>query len=343
MAPHLAKAQVALITGMLSSGLFTNSEIATAANCSTRGVRRISSNIRYYGAPQAPRNGGGRKRSITPAMLDALCEHSLEKPGLYQSEMILFLMNEFDVLVTASSIGRTLRSRGWTKKQIRRIANGRNADLRDHYLYQISSLSPEQFVFVDESGCDKRIGFRRTGWSPIGATPVQIARFQREQRYQILPAYIVDGVIFSRIFQGTIDSEFFEDFIEQLLPLCGRWPEPKSVLVMDNAPSPRPKSGGRGIVIRVTSSLVVAANNLVHACPRSRSTPNFSIIADLSVSVNSSLTSPTGYEAGMPCVQEVAHSASSRQSLGLMPAKPSKMTSFNQRCPQRNMIIFRYV
>jgi transposase len=27
----------------------------------------------------------------------------------------------------------------------------------------------------------------------------------------------------------------FEDFIEQLLPLCGRWPEPKSVLVMDNA------------------------------------------------------------------------------------------------------------
>jgi hypothetical protein len=27
----------------------------------------------------------------------------------------------------------------------------------------------------------------------------------------------------------------FEDFIEQLLPLCGRWLEPKSVLVMDNA------------------------------------------------------------------------------------------------------------
>jgi transposase len=201
MAPHLAKSQLALITGMLSRGLFTDSQIATAANCSTRGVRRIRSNIRYYGAPQAPQNGGGRKRSITPAMLDALCEHLLETPGLYQSEIILFLVDEFDVLVTASSIGRALRSRGWTKKQIRRIANGRNADLRDHYLYQISSLSPEHFVFVDESGCNKRIGFRRTGWSPIGTTPVQIARFQREQRYQILPAYTVDRVIFSRIFQ----------------------------------------------------------------------------------------------------------------------------------------------
>ena len=27
----------------------------------------------------------------------------------------------------------------------------------------------------------------------------------------------------------------FEDYIEQLLPFCGKWLEPKSVLVMDNA------------------------------------------------------------------------------------------------------------
>jgi hypothetical protein len=55
-----------------------------------------------------------------------------------------------------------------------------------------------------------------------------------EQRYQILPAYTVEGLIYSQIFQGTTDSEFLEEFIEQLLPLCRRWPEPKSVLVMDN-------------------------------------------------------------------------------------------------------------
>ena len=37
------------------------------------------------------------------------------------------------------------------------------------------------------------------------------------------------------VFQGSTDGTVFEDFIEQLLPLCGKWPEPKSVLVMDNA------------------------------------------------------------------------------------------------------------
>ena len=90
-------------------------------------------------------------------------------------------------------------------------------------------------MYVDESGCDKRIGFRRTGWSPSGVPPVQVARFQREQRHQILPAMTQDGIILARVFQGSTDGAVFEDFIEQLLSHCGRWPEPKSVLVMDNA------------------------------------------------------------------------------------------------------------
>jgi transposase len=90
-------------------------------------------------------------------------------------------------------------------------------------------------VYVDESGCDRRAGQRRTGWSPVGVTPVQTSQFQRRQRYQVLPAYAQDGIVLSRIFQGSTDASIFEDFIEQLLQHCGRWPEPKSVLIMDNA------------------------------------------------------------------------------------------------------------
>lgn len=90
-------------------------------------------------------------------------------------------------------------------------------------------------MFVDESGCDKRIGQRRTGWAPLGVTLIQGSQFQREQRYQILLAYTQDDVIFVRVFQGSTDSTVFEDFIEQLLPSMNPWPGPKSVLVMDNA------------------------------------------------------------------------------------------------------------
>ena len=90
-------------------------------------------------------------------------------------------------------------------------------------------------VFVDESGCDRRTALRRIGWSPRGVTRVQIDQFPRGKRYQILPAYNQDGVILAKVFQGTTNSDVFEDSIEQLFPLCGQWPEPNSILIMDDA------------------------------------------------------------------------------------------------------------
>ena len=56
----------------------------------------------------------------------------------------------------------------------------------------------------------------------------------RDRRHQILPAYTQDGVVLSRVFQGSTDGAVFEDFIEELLHHCGRWPEPKSVLICVN-------------------------------------------------------------------------------------------------------------
>jgi transposase len=209
--------------------------MAEAAGCSTRLIKAIYSNLQSFGMTKAPSNDVGRPRSITPPMLDALREYLLEKPEQYLDEMAVFLWDEFDVLVTTATISRTLTSNGWSKKTIRRTAREQNPDLRDLYLYNLSAFRSYHLVYVDESGCDKRIGFRRTGWSPLGVTPAQIARYHREQRYQILPAYTQDGILLARLFQGSTDSVVFGDFIEQLLLHCGRWPEPKSVLVIDNA------------------------------------------------------------------------------------------------------------
>lgn len=235
MAPNLAESQHVMIRDMILSKSLTSVAIAAAAGCSDRTVRTIRANMRCFGSTKAPFNGAGRPRRVTPTMLDALRERLLEKPGMYQSEMVEFLRNKFDVQVDVSAVSRALKSIGWTKKASRQIAKERNADLRDCYLHNLSAYRSYHLVYVDESGCDKRVGFRRTGWAPLGVAPVQVAQFHRGRRYRILPAYTQDGILLSRVFQGSTDSAVFEDFIEQLLQHCGRWPEPKSVLVMDNA------------------------------------------------------------------------------------------------------------
>jgi hypothetical protein len=64
----------------------------------------------------APLNRGGRRRTITPGMLEALCDHPVEKSALYLDEMDVFLWDEFETLVTTLSIRRALVAHGWSKK-----------------------------------------------------------------------------------------------------------------------------------------------------------------------------------------------------------------------------------
>ena len=233
--PRLTPAKRDLVATMLRDGRYTIRDIAGAVGCALSTARRVRASVDHFGTPESPLQHGGLQRLITPDMQDALRQLLVEQPDRYLEEMEGFLADKFAVRVSGSTLSKTLARMGWSKKVSRRRAKERDPDLRDFYMYKISSFHSWQLVFIDESGCDKLTGLRRTAWSPRGVTPVQVAQFHRGKRFQILPAYTQDGVLLYKIFQGTTDSNVFEDFIELLLPLCGRWPEPRSVLVMDNA------------------------------------------------------------------------------------------------------------
>ena len=151
-----------------------------------------------FGSPNPPTIPPGQPPSITPVMLDALCDHLAETSGLNIEEMANFLWDEFIISPSSSSIQRALSRAGWTKKTARQKAKEQNPQLRDFYQHKLSEFRSYHLVFVDESGCDKRVGHRRTGWSPLGVTPVQVSKFHRGQRYQILP--ILKRVLFCLVF-----------------------------------------------------------------------------------------------------------------------------------------------
>ena len=236
MARNLNGWQRKMIANMTrSKKRLTTSQMAKLAKCSERSITNVRKKMRLFGSFNSPTILSGPTPCITPVMLDVLCDRLAETPGLYIDEMAKFLWDEFNVLPSSSSIQRALSQVGWTKKTVRQKAKEQNPQLRDFYQHKLFEFRSYHLVFVDESGCDKRVGHRRTGWSPLGVTPTQVSKFHRGQRYQILPAYTQDGILLSRIFKGSTDAIFFESFIEQLLQHCGRWPEPKSVLIMDNA------------------------------------------------------------------------------------------------------------
>lgn len=140
--------------------------------------------------------------------------------------------------------GKDLGTIDWLDPAINRMDEKDNSSYRTttgqrpprpHYLHRISQYQSYQLVFVDESGCDRRAGYRRWGWSPKKSSPVETTKFGRGKRWHILPAFAQDGILLRRVYQGSTDSDLFKGFITQLLHHCGRHPEPKSVIVMDNA------------------------------------------------------------------------------------------------------------
>lgn len=162
MAPNLAPSKLEIIHDMISSGELSITEMAQAANCNKSTISRILSNIRMFDSVKTPLIRGGRPRSITPVMLEALCDHLIVKHALY--------LDEFALQVTKWSISRALKSKGWSKKTARVKAREGNLDLRDEYHHFISNFKSYHLVYVHESGCDKRIGFRRTGWYRTGSS-----------------------------------------------------------------------------------------------------------------------------------------------------------------------------
>lgn len=237
MAPNLTADQHALIQGMLSDGSLSYAQIALKIPCSKKSIQRISANLHCYGTTTAPRNGGGRPRRMTPQMLATLHAELERKPYLLLNEMANLLQSQFpdEERPSLSTISRSLRRSGLSRKIACHTAKERDPDIRDMYVADLAVYDFKQLVCIDESGADKKDGFRRYGRAPRGRVARQVTRLQRGPRYQILAAYCYDGILHSNVSQGTTDSAKFEDFIADLLLRCETYPQPKSVLVMDNA------------------------------------------------------------------------------------------------------------
>lgn len=91
------------------------------------------------------------------------------------------------------------------------------------------------YVFVDEVGTDSRVINKRRGWVPKGDLSKSKTIFARGVRYTTIAAMCTEGLLATRTFEGASDKDTFMTFIiEEIVPRMNRFPDKKSVLVMDN-------------------------------------------------------------------------------------------------------------
>ena len=155
----------------------------------------------------------GRPRKVTAEAEQGLLDFLDDNPSAYQDEIAEFLLSEFDISITQSTVSRLLKRLNQTHKRVKRTHTARDDELRAHFKAKMCEYRANQLVFIDESAADERTKDRKWGWSLKGLPCRVRLPGKRSTRWSILPAMGINGYIDYEIIQGGFNTEKFNYFI----------------------------------------------------------------------------------------------------------------------------------
>ena len=161
----------------------------------------------------------------------------LENPSMYLGELCIEIMHVFGIEISPSTVCRTLRRYGLTRKKIRQVALQRSSELRGAFMAQCFLLKRDMLVWVDETGSDSRDNARRYGYALRGVTPTTHRFVYRGRRTNAMAAMASSGIIALELTTDSVNGERFFDFVRgslipNMMPFDGI--NPRSVVIMDN-------------------------------------------------------------------------------------------------------------
>lgn len=127
-------------------------------------------------------------------------------------------------------------------------------EARRRFALEIGQYPVDHLVMADESAVNVLTTYRENGWAYTGVRARKRCNFvwgircaipcvplyavcslpRMNDRYSLLPAITVDGIIYSDVKVGGYNGEQFLVWLEGLLKEMNPYPAPRSVLILDN-------------------------------------------------------------------------------------------------------------
>ena len=161
----------------------------------------------------------------------------LQNPRIYLQEVQTKLTDIFGVLVSISTICKTLKYIGCTRQAMCHVVKQRDDKLRAEFMAEVSVYDPSMFIWMDETGCDKRNTILKYGYSIRGRPICDQRLLVRGTRYSAIPILSLNGIHDVFMAEGTMNGDRFNFLRVCLLPnlLPFNRVNPQSVVIMDNA------------------------------------------------------------------------------------------------------------
>ena len=108
---------------------------------------------RKYDSTNLPRN-------LTDVIQFLLFQLIMERPGIYLRELQAEVLSLTGLELGASSICQFFHAQGITRQKMQLVAEQRDEDLRMTFVAEVSIYKADMFIFLDETGTDRRDALR---------------------------------------------------------------------------------------------------------------------------------------------------------------------------------------
>ena len=198
----------------------TPSEIAEVLFMSKRSIQRYLSLFHSTGSVAPRERRGGCGKILTELEQLTVIQSLIHTPSLFLHEIQSQLYDTTGKWIHPSTICRTIHQLNFTHKSIQTIALQQNEEARIRFMAEVSMYHPDMFIWIDETGSDRRNSIRSYGYSLRGMRAIGHDLRVSGKRISAIPVLTTRGVEDVYTTTGSVNGEVFEHFIcRHVLPL----------------------------------------------------------------------------------------------------------------------------
>jgi transposase len=156
----------------------------------------------------------GRPRSLNFDDVDYLIRLIQQRPDWFLDELLNLLTTNRFISVHYGTVYRTLVRAGVSLKKLKKIASERDEDRRNAFINHIGMYEPEELGFLDETSKNEKTAARTRGRARKGRRAIMKQRFVRGQRLSATGLLTIDGIVVSKVVEGSMTRDLYLNFLE---------------------------------------------------------------------------------------------------------------------------------
>jgi len=156
----------------------------------------------------------GRPRILHVDDVDYLVRLIQQRPDWFLDELLNLLETNRFIASHYVTIHWTLVRAGVSLKKLKKIASERDEEKRNAFIDRMAVYEPEELGFLDETSKNEKTAARTRGRARKGCRAVMKQRFVRGHRLSRTGLLTIDGMVVSKVVEGSMTRDLYLDFLE---------------------------------------------------------------------------------------------------------------------------------